>query len=277
MRERAVPSDPGDYHLAELMVIEVGRRLGATESVMVGLGLPVLAATVAKLTHHPDFVFSTEIGVFDWQPDAATITRAPIGIHDVELFPGAAALSDMAEALGGWAHGGNVDCALLTGAQVDKFGNINALVIGDYANPERRLGGSGGNTDLACSARRSLTIMSLEGRRFVERCDFITSPGYIDGPGAREREGLAPQGPSEVVSTMGVFGFDTPDGGRSGSCELVLTHVFPGIEIETIRALIPWDLRVAPTPGEVAPPTAEELDWLRRLDRMQMYLRPGRY
>jgi len=272
-----VTQSPDTYTLQELMVIEAGRRLGDAESVVVGLGLPVLAATVAKLTSRPHFVFSTEIGVFDWYPDPQRTARAPIGIHDLSLFAGSAMLSDMTEALGAWTHGGNADCAFLTGAQVDRYGNINTIAIGDYLHPERRLGGTGGNTDLACSAKRSVIIMSLEGRRFVERCDFITSPAYIDGPGARQREGLAPQGPNVVVSTMGVFGFDTPDGGAAGSCEMVLTDVFPGVAASTIQAIVPWDLRVADPLATVPPPTPDELSWLRRLDPLTMYLREGRY
>ena len=266
-----------DYTLQELMVIEAGRRLGDTESVVVGLGLPVLAATIAKLTSHPHFVYSTEIGVFDWYPDPETIARGPVGIHDISLFPGSGMLSDMTDALGAWTHGGDADCAFLTGAQIDKYGNINTIAIGDYASPERRLGGTGGNTDLACSAARSVVIMSLEGRRFVERVDFITSPAYIDGPGARQREGLDVQGPNIVVSTMGVFSFDTEDRGQTGSCEMVLTDLFPGVEAATVQAIVPWDLRIDPNPGRVQPPTDDELTWLRRLDNLGMYLREGRY
>jgi glutaconate CoA-transferase subunit B len=265
-----------DYSLVELMVIEAGRQIRPGESVVVGLGLPVLSATVAKLTSRPDFVFTTEVGAFDWQPDPERITRAPVGIHDLSLFPGSGMLSDMADALGAWTHGGNAGCAFLTGAQVDRFGNVNTIVTGDYLAPERRLGGTGGNTDLACSAGRLIILMSLEGRRFVERCDFITSPAYIDGPGGRARAGLAPQGPNVVVSTMGVFGFDTEDG-ETGSCEMVLTHVFPGFDAGVIQAIIPWELKTAAEVGEVAPPTPEELAWVRRLDPLSMYMREGRY
>ncbi|MDZ7727124.1 MAG: CoA-transferase [Dehalococcoidia bacterium] len=166
----------------------------------------------------------------------------------------------------GVGHGRRAECAMLTGAQVDRFGNVNTLVIGDYAEPGTAPGRHRRNMDLACTAGRSIIIMSLEDRRFVPRCDFITSPSYIDGPGAREREGLKPQGPNVVVSTMGVFGFDTPDGGRTGSCEMVLQAVFPGIDADTVAAMVPWDLRVAADLAETAPPTAEELEWVRRLD-----------
>ncbi len=266
-----------DYALPELMTIEAGRRLGETESVMVGLGLPVLAATVAKLTRRPHFVFNTEVGAFDWEPDPAAITRAPIGISDINLNVGAGMVSDMQDALGAWGHGGKVDCAFLTAAQVDRYGNTNTLVIGDYASPRRRLAGTGGNADLACTAKCAVVIMSLEARRFVERVDFISSPAYIDGPGARGRAGLAPQGPNVVVSTMGVFGFDTADGGRTGSCEMVLTDLFPNVEVSTIQAIIPWELKVADEVGVVEPPSPEELDWLRRLDSLGWYLREGRY
>ena len=145
-------------------------------------------------------------------------------------------------------------------AEVDRYGNLNALMIGeDRLFPEKRLRGSGGNTDAACLAPRVLTVMSLEPRRFVERVSFLTSPGYIDGPGARAAAGLEPQGPNLVVSTMGVFDFDTPDGGETGSCELRLTKVFPGIEPEVIDAMLPWPLLVSDDLERVEAPSGEEL------------------
>ncbi|MBK6662722.1 MAG: hypothetical protein IPG47_08175 [Thermoflexaceae bacterium] len=164
----------------------------------------------------------------------------------------------------------------LGGAQVDRFGNLNTLVMGDYREPERRLGGTGGNTEIACMARRVLTVMPQERRRFVERVNFNTSPGYIDGPGARARAGLGPQGPNAVVSTFGVFAFDTPDG-ATGSCEMVLERVFPNMDPDIVRLETGWDLRVAPNITEVPPPTGEELTLLRRLDPHHFYLTPGRY
>jgi glutaconate CoA-transferase subunit B len=173
--------------------------------------------------------------------------------------------------------GGNVDVGVLSAAQIDRFGNLNTLVMGDYLAPERRLGGTGGNTEIACLAKRVLTIMPQERRRFVSRVDFNTSPGYISGPGVRRRAGLDPQGANIVVSTFGVFGFDTPDGGDSGSCEMVLEAVFPNLDPDTVKLETGWDLRVAVNVRQVEDPTEEELTLLRRLDPHHFYLTPGRY
>lgn len=265
-----------DYTLAEMMCVAAAREFPQEGVVLVGMGLPVLSGTLAKLLHAPAIAFCTEVGAFDWQPPSEG-ARAPIGISDLILNPGSAMVSDMVDALGSLLMGGNVTFGVLQAAQVDRFGNLNTLALGDYRNPERRLGGTGGNTEIACLAPRVLTIMPQERRRFVERVDFNTSPGYIDGPGGRRRHGLDPQGPNVVVSTMGIFSFDTADGGDSGSCELVLQAVFPGLNAEVVQVETGWPLRVADTVREIAPPTTEEIDLLRRLDPYGFYLRPGRY
>jgi glutaconate CoA-transferase subunit B len=265
-----------DYTLAELMCIQAARELPPTGVVMLGMGLPVLAGTLAKLMHAPGISLCTEVGAFDWSP-SPDVTRAPIGIHDFNLNDGAAMVTDMVDALGTLLMGGNVDVGILGAAQVDRFGNLNTMVMGDYRAPERRLGGTGGNTEIACLAKRVLTIMPQERRRFVERVDFNTSPGYIDGPGARMRAGLDPQGPNRVLSTFGAFGFDTPDGGETGSCEMVLDAVFPNMDPEVVKIETGWDLAVAPEVREIEPPTADELSLLRRLDPYHFYLTPGRY
>jgi len=267
-------SEP-EYTLAELMCVVAARSFPAKGVVMAGMGLPMLTATFAKMLHAPGIVICTEVGAFDWQPPA-DVSRAPVGIHDINLNDGSAMVSDMVDALGTLLMGGNVDLGVLSAAQVDRFGNLNTLVLGDYRDPERRLGGTGGNTEIACMAKRVLTIMPQERRRFVERVDFNTSPGYIDGPGARLRAGLPPQGPNAVVSTFGVFGFDTHDGG-DGSCEMVLEAVFPNMDPDIVRLETGWPLRVADAVAEIEPPTAEELTLLRRLDPHHFYLTPGRY
>ncbi|MEX0784274.1 MAG: CoA-transferase [Dehalococcoidia bacterium] len=268
------PAD--DYTLAELMCIVAAREMPPTGVVMLGMGLPVLAGTLAKLMHAPGISLCTEVGAFDWSP-SPDVARAPIGIHDFNLNDGAAMVTDMVDALGTLLMGGNVDVGILGAAQIDRFGNLNTMVLGDYRAPERRLGGTGGNTEIACLAKRVLTVMPQERRRFVERVDFNTSPGYIDGPGARMRAGLDPQGPNRVLSTFGVFGFDTPDGGETGSCEMVLEAIFPNLDPEAVKIETGWDLAVAPQVREVDPPTAEELSLLRRLDPYHFYLTPGRY
>lgn len=265
-----------EYTLAELMCITAARGMPKTGVVMLGMGLPVLAGTLAKMLHAPELHICTEVGAFDWEP-APDISRASIGIHDLLLNHGSAMVSDMVDALGTLLMGGNVDIGVLAAAQVDRFGNLNTLVMGDYLVPERRLGGTGGNTEIACLAKRTLTIMPQERRRFVPRVDFNTSPGYISGPGARTRAGLGAQGPNVVVSTFGVFGFDTPDGGESGTCEMVLEAVFPNMAPDVVQIETGWELRVAGNVREIEPPTDEELTLLRRLDPHFFYLTPGRY
>lgn len=266
----------GEYTLAELMCVVAAREFPKQGVVMLGMGLPVLAGTLAKMLHAPDIAFCTEVGAFDWQP-RPDVERASIGIHDLILNDGAVMVSDMVDALGTLLMGGNVDFGVLGAAQVDRFGNLNTLLMGSYQAPERRLGGTGGNTEIACLSKQVLTIMPQEWRRFVQRVDFNTSPGYVDGPGGRERAGLDPQGPNRVVSTFGVFGFDTDDGGESGSCEMVLEAVFPNMDPEIVKLETGWDLKVAERVTEIEPPTAEELTLLRRLDPYHFYLTPGRY
>lgn len=265
-----------DYTLAEMMCIAAARSFPARGVVMTGMGVPTLAGAVAKLLHAPGISFCTEAGVFDWDP-GADVSRAPVNVIDGNLNHGSAMVSDMVDALGALLMGGGVTLAVLSGAQVDRFGNLNTLVLGDYRQPTRRLGGTGGNTDIACLAQRALTIMPQERRRFVERVDFRTSPGYVGGPGGRARAGLDPQGPNLVVSTFGVFTFDTPDGGATGSCEMVLEAVFPNLDPEVVRIETGWDLRVSPTLRALEPPAADELALVRRLDPHHYYLAPGRY
>lgn len=267
----------GDYTLPEMMVVQAARELATAGSAFSGMGLPMLATALAKFGANPALQFSTEVGVGDWHPPIDEVDRAPGTVGDPILDRGASYAGDMVDALGAWLMGGRFACAVLTAAEIDRYGNLNTMLIGDPARPDVRLPGTGGNTDAGCLARRVITIISLEPRRFVERVSFLASPGYIDGPGARRRAGLDPQGPNIVISTMGVFTFDTPDGGDSGSCEMMLAKTFPGIPADAVAALIPWPLRVAGGAPVCPPPSDEELRLLRHLDPGPMYLRPGRY
>ena len=265
------------YTLAEMMCIQAAREAAGCGVAFVGQGLPLLATTMAKLHHDPSLIFTTELGIVDWDPPRDEIEKAPSSIAEPELNRGAAFVGDMIEALGALLMGGRVDTALLSAAQVDRYGNLNALLIGDPLRPVTRFPGTAGNTDGACLAKRMLTVMSLEPRRFVERVSFLTSPGYIDGPGARQAAGLPDQGPNLVISTMGVFDFDTPDGGRTGSCEMRLTKLYPDITIDAIRAILPWPVRVADIVEACPAPTDAEIDLLRRLDAQKVFLQEGRY
>jgi glutaconate CoA-transferase subunit B len=275
----ATTSPPAtDYSLVELMCTQTARETAGAGVTFVGLGLPVLTTTLAKVHHDPALIFCTEVGVMDWDPPTSEVDHAPNGIADPILNRGAAYVGDMVDTLGSLLMGGRVDLAILGGAQVDRFGNLNALMIGDDRfRPETRFRGTGGNTDAACLAPRVLTVMSLEPRRFAERVSFLTSPGYISGPGGRAASGLDTQGPNLVVSTMGVFDFDTEDGGATGSCQLRLRKLFPGAKPEVIDDMLPWPLLVADDLETVAAPSEEELRVLRYLDPRRISLAEGRY
>jgi len=152
---------------------------------------------------------------------------------------------------------GFVDVCFLGVAQVDKFGNLNTTVIGDYENPVMRLPGSGGASDFISYARR--TVLTIRGGTFVNKLDYFTSPGYLDGGDSRDRTGLFPKGsgPSALISNKGVFRFDTV------TKEMYLAEIFPGVEIQSIKNEIPWDLQVAPNLSVTQRPTDEEISFIR--------------
>ena len=163
--------------------------------------------------------------------------------------------------------------ACLPSAQVDRFGNGNTVVVGDYNQPVQRVGGIGGNIDSACLAPAVMFMVPHEPRRFVARVDFITSPGDLDGPGARMRAGLDSQGPNCIVTALGILRFDTPDGGVTGTCEAYLDAVYPGVTQEEVQAKTGWPLRVCSNLKVLPPPTQQEIAVLRRLDPLHAYLR----
>jgi glutaconate CoA-transferase subunit B len=155
---------------------------------------------------------------------------------------------------------GHVDASFIGGAQLDRFGNLNTSYIGPMADIETRLPGSGGACDLASLARRHIIVMAHQKRRFVERVDYITSPGYGDGAGWREKVGLPRGGPSTVITTLGLLRFDDV------TREMVLVSVHPGVALGRLRANTGWPLRISDRLGSTPQPTPEELAVLRRFD-----------
>jgi len=156
--------------------------------------------------------------------------------------------------------------ALLGGAQIDRFGNLNTTVIGDYATPKTRLPGSGGACEIAINARRIFMIMRLSKRAFVNKIDFQTSPGHLDGGDARQRLGMPGFGPDQVITDKALFTFDNPER------EMMLVELAPGQTVEGVQAAVGWPLRVAESLREMNPPTAEELAIVReQLDPQGLY------
>jgi glutaconate CoA-transferase, subunit B len=238
----------------EMMSVAAARALAHHRSCFVGIGLPSVAANLARRTVNPDLVLIYESGTIGARP-----TRPPLSIGDGELATTADTVVSVPEMFNYWLQPGRVDVGFLGAAQLDKFGNINTTVIGPYATPSTRLPGAGGAPEIAASCREVFVVLRQSRRGFVERVDFRTSMGYGDGPGDRERLGLPGKGPVLVITDLGVL---RPD---PRTCELTLTHVHAGVTVEQVRAATGWDLAVAADVAETVPPTAEELKALRDL------------
>ena len=250
-----------DYTPSELMIINASRALAGSRVVFVGVGLPNIACNLARRSHSPDLELVYESGVFGAQP-----ARLPLSIGDPTLVSGATSVTSMADLFMLYLQGGLVDVALLGGAQIDRHGNLNTTVIGDYANPKVRLPGSGGACEIAINAKKIIMIMRLKKRAFVEKIEFTTSPGHLNGGDARQRLGLPGGGPALVITDRASFDFDNDDR------EMTLIEVAPGETAGSIQAEVGWPLRVSPALREMTPPTAAELDIIRQdLDPQGLY------
>jgi glutaconate CoA-transferase subunit B len=254
-----------NYSSSELMIINAARMLQNGDVVFVGVGQPNLACNLAKRTHAPELVMIYEAGVIGAEPK-----RLPLSIGDPTLVSGALSVVSMYDIFANYLQRGNVDVGFLGGAQIDKFGNINATLIGsDYAHPKVRLPGSGGAQEIAAWANRCYIITPHQKRRFPEKVDFATSAGYLDGQGGREKAGLRGKGPVAVVTDIGVL---EPD----GTGELVLTALHPGKTAQDAIDNTGWPLKVAASLGSTEPVTEKELRILRQeLDPTGIYLKGG--
>jgi len=251
-----------DYTASEMMVVTAARLLRDGDVVFVGIGLPNLACNLARRTHAPNLNLIYEAGVIGAQP-----TRLPLSIGDPCLVSGAAAVCSMYEIFAFYLQRGKIDVGFLGGAQIDRFGNINATVIGSYHRPKVRLPGSGGAAEIAAWASRCYLITPHQARRFPERCDFVTSAGFLSGRQEREATGVRGGGPLAVVTDVGVL---EPD--ETG--ELVLTMLHPGAAVEQARSNTGWPLKVAADLKITPAPTDEEIRLLREeLDPEGIYLK----
>ena len=248
------------YTANELMVCEAARQLRSGEVVFVGIGLPNLACNLARRLHAPDLVLIYESGAVGAVPE-----RLPISIGDPSLVTNSLSVCSMFDIFNYYLQGGLIDVGLLQGAQIDRFGNLNTTVIGHYDKPEVRLPGSGGACEIAILAKRVLIIAPQTKRSFPERVDFITSPGFVDGPGARRKLGMPGQGPAMVITNLGCYEFEEG--------EMMLTSLRPGCTIEQVREQIGWEVRVAANLKTTDEPTAEELRIIRaELDPGHVYI-----
>ena len=248
-------SAPAAYHPTELLACVAARLLEPGRSVFVGTGLPMIAAMLAQRTHAPGLLIIFEAGGIGPQ-----VPVLPISVGDSRTFHRAVAASSMHDVMS-ISQAGYLDFGFLGAAQIDRFGNINTTVIGDYEHPEVRLPGSGGANDVGSFCHRTIVVMRQDARKFVERLDFITTPGYLDGPGAREAAGLpARSGPYRVITQLGVYGFD------EAARTLRLLAVHPGGGIDPVRAASGFAIPAAEPLGVTDPPTDDDRRILREID-----------
>ncbi|HLV99245.1 MAG TPA: CoA-transferase [Ktedonobacterales bacterium] len=240
------------YTPNEMMIIAAARALAGTRTVFVGVGQPNVACNLARRSVAPDLELIYESGVYGAQPQ-----RQPLSIGDPTLISGAASVMPMADLFGLYLQRGLVEVALLGGAQIDRFGNLNTSVIGNYDAPRTRLPGSGGACEIAINAQRVFIIMGLKRRSFVERLDFVTSPGHLTGGNARQEFGMPGGGPQLVITDKALFDFDNAER------EMQLVSLYPGVTLEAVRAEMGWQVRQAAALTESQPPTNEELRLLR--------------
>jgi glutaconate CoA-transferase subunit B len=250
------------YSSAELMIINAARLLRDDDVVFVGVGQPNLACNLAKRTHAPNLVMIYEAGVIGAEP-----ARLPLSIGDPTLVSGALSVVSMYDIFANYLQRGNVDVGFMGGAQIDKYGNINATVIGDYAQPKVRLPGSGGSQEIAAWANRCYIMTPHQKRRFPEKVDFMTSAGFLNGRKEREATGVRGGGMLAVVTDIG-----TLEPNENG--EMALTAIHPGKTVEQAKESTGWDLRVADELRTTDMVTENELQILRNdLDPSGIYLK----
>lgn len=251
-----------NYTPQELMVAAAAREIRDGEVVFAGMRLPLIAFALAKEAHAPNAIGLFECGLVRDTPspqllytmgDPPNITDALWATRMVNIM--------------GLLQQGCVDMGFIGGAELDRFGNLNTSYLGDPRKPETKLPGSGGAADIASLSKRLVVIMPHEKRRLVEHVDYVTSSGYGEGDGWRQRVGLLRGGPSAVITTLCVLRFDPSTG------EAVLHSYHPGQSVESVRAETGWDLKVEPGVRETPPPTETELAIIRRYDPQGFWTR----
>ena len=242
-------------------MVEAARQLEDGAVVFAGVGLPIMAVGVAKQVQRKGITILCESGTVDTVP-----TRLTLSVADPSRVRSSAILFSVNEVFSYVLQGGRVDIGLLGGAQVDRYGNVNSTVIGDYLSPRLRMPGSGGACEIASNADRTIIMMPQDTRRFVARVDFVTSPGHVVNGRPRRELGLRGNGPYAVISDLGLYRFD------ESSKEMYLAARHAGVEQDTISKNTAWDLKVAAEVQETAPQTPEELDYIRRLDPDRIFL-----
>jgi len=251
----------GEYSLAELLSCVAARLLEDNRSVFVGTGLPMMAAMLAQRSHAPNLLLVFEAGGV-----GPHVPELPISVGDSRTYYQAVSATSMHDVMSA-AQAGYIDYGFLGAAMMDVHGNINTTAIGDWSAPKARLPGSGGANDIGSLCWQTIYIMRNQSTRtFVNKLDFMTTPGYLDGPGNREKAGLpANSGPYRVITQLGVYGFDE-------NCRLTLLNHHPGVSVDQVQENSEFEIRIAEGLSETQPPTAEECRILSEIDPSRLVL-----
>jgi len=244
----------GDYTADEMMTVAASRALDSSDVCFVGIGPPSAACNIARLTHAPDITLIYESGTIGTAPSVL-----PLSIGDGELCGTAMTTVAVPEMFRYWLQGGHVTIGFLGAAQIDKFGNINTTIVGDYDNPKTRLPGGGGAPEIASQSQKIYITMKQSLRGMVEKIDFFTSFGHGDGYDHRERMGLSTQGPALLITDLALW---EPD---PVTKEFTVTHLHPGISRQDVQDNCGWPVKFADDLAQTKPPTDEELSVLRDL------------
>ncbi|MFB0518592.1 MAG: CoA-transferase subunit beta [Acidobacteriota bacterium] len=251
-----------EYNPTELLICIASRQMEDKTSAFIGTGIPMLAAALAKKTHAPELA-----AVFEFGGIGSPLELLPLAVGGSRTFYKALAAMSICDVMEA-AQRGLIEYGFLGGAQIDMYGNLNSTVIGDHDHPKVRFPGSGGANDIGSLCWKTISIMRHDRRRFVERVDFITTPGYLSGPGAREKAGLpAGTGPYRVVTDLALLGFDET------SRWMKLLAVNPGVTVEQVKENTGFELVIPDRVEENAPPSLEELRLLREeIDPGRLYI-----
>ncbi|MCJ7707579.1 MAG: CoA-transferase subunit beta [Anaerolineales bacterium] len=252
---------PG-YNPTELLICTASRLMEDGTTAFIGTGIPMLAASLAQRQHAPNLV-----AIFEFGGTGAILEQLPRAVGERRTFHKAVAASGICDIVE-TAQRGFIEYGFLGGAQIDVYGNLNTTVIGEHDHPKVRLPGSGGGNDVGSHCWRTIAIMRHDRQRFVPKVDFITTPGYLTGPGAREAAGLAPgTGPYRVVTNLALLGY------HPATRRMVLLATQPGVTVQQVIDNTGFELAVAEDLAENPPPADEELRILREeVDKERFYI-----
>jgi len=248
-------TNTNSYNLREYLAYLGAMALEDKKAVFVGTGLPIIAAMLAQKTHAPHLLIMFEAGGI-----GPYLPELPISVGESRTFHKGLIATSMHDIMS-LSQQGYINYGFLGAAQMDRYGNINTTVIGEHDHPTARLPGSGGANDVGSFCHRTIIIMRQDRRKFAAQLDFLTTPGYLTGPGARERAGLpADTGPHRVITQLGVYGFD------DATKTMRLLAVHPGVTVDEVQANSSFPIPVVEPLDTSLAPTAEERRILREID-----------